>query len=112
MYGVNQPQGGQLDITTSFNPMQIFLHGSMCTIEINQQPTYRPWGRHVIDLWPGVYLVRVYFKYLFTSQAGLGAVQVHIHPGYATMVRYDTPTFVTSSGNIQILGQRPMGAWY
>ena len=111
MYGAQQPQGGQLDITTGFNPMQFILHGVTPVIEINGQPAPRPWGRQIFDLWPGMYMVRVYFPYLFSSKAGLGAVQVPIQAGYATMLRYESPMFITSSGTIQMLGSRPLGVW-
>jgi hypothetical protein len=68
VYGVQQPPSGQLDITTAFGAAQIFLHGSMAFIEIDGQPTQRPWGRQIFDLWPGMHIVRVWFPYLVGSR--------------------------------------------
>lgn len=111
MYGVDQPQHGQLDITTSFNPTQIFLHGTSATIEIDGQPAPRPWGRWVFDLWPGNHTVRVWFPYMLSSRSGLAAMSVAIWPGHATLVRYEAPFIVLMAGTLQMLGTRPMGAW-
>ena len=102
-------QHGQLDITTSYNPMQFILSAIAPTIEIDGQPQKRPWGRHVIDLWPGQHMLRVWFDYL--GRSGVAQLPITIWAGHATMVRYESPFFVTSSGKMHVLGSRPLGTW-
>ena len=102
-------QHGQLDITTSFNPLQFILAAVTPTIEIDGQPQKRPWGRHVIDLWPGQHHLRVWFDY--HGRSGVAEVPFGIWAGHATMVRYASPFFVTSRGELQMLGSRPMQTW-
>lgn len=102
-------QHGQLDITTSFNPMQFILNAVTPTIEIDGQPQKRPWGRHVIDLWPGQHMLRIWFDYL--GRSGLAQTAFGIWAGHATVIRYNSPFFVSSSGTFQMLGSRPLGTW-
>lgn len=102
-------QHGQLDITTAHGATQLILMAVAPTIEIDGHPQKRPWGRHVFDLWPGQHLLRVWFDYL--GRSGMAEMPIGIWAGHATMVRYETPFFATSSGKLQMLGSRPLGTW-
>jgi hypothetical protein len=105
MYGV--PQQGQIDVTVAKGAMQFMIGGGAC-IEINGYPQQRPWGRWVFDMQPGMHWVRVWFPYIGMPHAGLATLQVPVHPFYATVVRYDTPMIMTSSGTLKMTGSYPM----
>lgn len=114
-YGYGPPQGpppgqnGWLDITIEHGATQFLLMAVQPTIEIDGHPQKRPWGRHVIEMYPGQHMLRVWFDWM--GQSGMSHLQIGIWPGHSTIVTYKTPFFVTSSGTLQMVGSRPAGAW-
>jgi hypothetical protein len=100
---------GWLDITVEHGATQFILMAVQPTIEIDGYPQKRPWGRHVIEMYPGQHMLRVWFDYM--GQSGMSQLMVPIWSAQSTVVTYKTPFFVTSSGTLQMVGTRPAGAW-
>jgi hypothetical protein len=102
---------GWIEIETSFNPLQFILFACTPVIEIDGYRAPRAWGRHAFSLGPGNHSVRVWFPYMFMDTCGMAAAYVPVHPGYSTMVRYEAPFFMTSSGTLRVIGSRPAGGY-
>lgn len=105
MYGAST--NGALELHLTYNPLQFILAACTPVIEIDGYRQTRPWGRHVVELAAGNHYLRVWFPYLFMDASGLAATQLPIHPAHVTVVRYEAPFFVTSSGSLHVMGTQP-----
>jgi hypothetical protein len=102
--------GGAILFDLGFFPLLWMLYFCSPRIEIDGATEKRPWGKHRIDMPPGMYGVTVYFPYGLLSRAGVARLQVQVQPGCVTQVTYRAPFVIFLSGSIWQLQPRPEGA--
>jgi hypothetical protein len=100
---------GRLALSLTTRPGQFLADGCAVVVAIDGQSCYRPWGNHLFELAPGNHHVHVHFEYI-SKNTNAAELVVPIWAGYDTFVRYQTATFIFSSGSLSVLGQQPFPA--
>ncbi len=114
MNGHQQPpaqadQFGQLELRTSFFPLQWGLFFVRPKIEINGHVQLGVWGRNLYDLPAGTHNLRVFMRYFFNNYGGMASCQAQIHPGHVTLVTYHAPMLILiTGGEMKQVGARPI----
>ena len=75
---------GTLDITLEHGATQFLLMAVQPTIEIDGYPQKRPWGRHMIEMYPGQHRLRVWFDWM--GQSGTAELMLGIWSGLSTFM--------------------------
>jgi hypothetical protein len=99
---------GQLQVHTSFFFFMWILFFCTPKIVINGQVQRRGWGVTRFDLPAGQYRITVSVPYFFFD-VGTSTINVQIHPGQCTMIRWSCPLIIFLSGDISLVGVRPAG---
>lgn len=102
------PPTSGLQLTTSFFPLQWFLHFKQPRLEINGQDQVISWGTSFVPLPPGRYEMRIYVPGLLFPSFDTTA-PLMVYPNYVTGYSWDTTILTFMSGNLRELGYKPYG---
>lgn len=91
-----------IEVEAGFFPLMWILYFCSPTIEIDGYEFRKTWGKHFFQVEPGWHKVTVFFPYLFLPRAGANSIDVYVHPGYITRVKYSMNIpFVFAKGSIR-----------
>ncbi|WHT18070.1 hypothetical protein N8J89_33930 [Crossiella sp. CA-258035] len=102
------PGQGRLLLDTSFFPLAFILNWFKPTLIINGRPGPINWGQTPIDLPPGQYHVKVFFRYIFMD-AGPAEAMIPIGEGQTVPVFYKAPAIMFVDGAIGPMPQPVRG---
>jgi hypothetical protein len=94
-----------VDVKAGFFPLAFFLF--MCAPRIvidGGEPQLRSWGTHFFPLSPGRHTVKVYFKYLFSSECGANTREIDVTEGSVVRVTWYMWPLMFLSGSMKVVG--------
>jgi hypothetical protein len=98
-----QPAWTGLQIETGFFPLSFFLYLCTPTIIIDGVACQRPWGVHYFQLPPGTHNVVIFFHYIWMDKCGANSINVTVHEGYVSRIKYEMPPWMLAKGAIREL---------
>ena len=97
------------EVDAVHNPLAWALLLTHPVITIDGVPHDLQWGRSFAPATPGPHRVHMHYPYFFMDGNPV-TVDLTVHPGYITLLRYSAPIFVFQAGDLNETGHRPVAA--
>ena len=106
---MNPYPGGAIALTLKHHWMAFMLGLFKPRVELNGHHVADAWGRHVIPVPPGQYLLHVHVPYLLPPRIGSADLPLVVHPGQTVELEYLAPLIAFIGGALGVPPQKYPG---